>query len=231
MGGQRSEVQPTTTRVLMEAANWNGPNIQRTSQRLGLRTEASGRFEKGLAPEQTMRRPGGGDAADDRAVRRAAGRRARSTSAGRARSRRRCGCATRRSRGLLGTAGPARRRRPSSSSGSSFGVVDGGDGLDVTVPALPPQRRHPRGRPDRGGRAALGAGEAPGHAALAPRRLRPADAPSSGCAAGPATRSSARASRGDRLELPGAGDRRAGCGSPTSRPVRAAQPAVRGPVA
>ena len=38
MGGQRSEVQPTTTRVLMEAANWNGPNLQRTSQRLNLRT-------------------------------------------------------------------------------------------------------------------------------------------------------------------------------------------------
>ena len=54
MGGQRSEVQPTTTRVLMEAANWNGPNLQRTSQRLGLRTEASGRFEKNLAPEQAM---------------------------------------------------------------------------------------------------------------------------------------------------------------------------------
>jgi phenylalanyl-tRNA synthetase beta chain len=54
MGGQRSEVQPTTTRVLMEAATWNGPNIQRTSTRLGLRTEASGRFEKGLAPEQGM---------------------------------------------------------------------------------------------------------------------------------------------------------------------------------
>ncbi len=54
MGGQRSEVQPTTTRVLMEAANWNGPNLQKTSQRLGLRTEASGRFEKQLAPEQAM---------------------------------------------------------------------------------------------------------------------------------------------------------------------------------
>jgi phenylalanyl-tRNA synthetase beta chain len=54
MGGQRSEVQPTTTRVLMEAANWDGPNIQRTSNRLGLRTEASGRFEKGLAPEYAM---------------------------------------------------------------------------------------------------------------------------------------------------------------------------------
>ena len=54
MGGERSEVGETTTRVLMEAANWNGPNLQRTSARLGLRTEASGRFEKQLAPEQAM---------------------------------------------------------------------------------------------------------------------------------------------------------------------------------
>ena len=54
MGGARSEVRETTTRVLMEAANWNGPNLQRTSTKLALRTEASGRFEKGLAPEQAM---------------------------------------------------------------------------------------------------------------------------------------------------------------------------------
>ena len=54
MGGARSEVHDGTTRVLMEAATWNGPNIQRTSTRLGLRTEASGRFEKQLAPEQGM---------------------------------------------------------------------------------------------------------------------------------------------------------------------------------
>jgi phenylalanyl-tRNA synthetase beta chain len=54
MGGERSEVQADTTRVLMEVANWDGPNIHRTSQLLGLRSEASGRFEKGLAPEQAM---------------------------------------------------------------------------------------------------------------------------------------------------------------------------------
>ena len=54
MGGARSEVRETTTRVLMEAATWNGPNVQRTSTRLGLRTEASGRFEKGLQPEQGL---------------------------------------------------------------------------------------------------------------------------------------------------------------------------------
>jgi phenylalanyl-tRNA synthetase beta chain len=54
MGGERSEVHAGTTRVLMEAANWDGPNIHRTSQLLSLRSEASGRFEKGLAPEQAM---------------------------------------------------------------------------------------------------------------------------------------------------------------------------------
>jgi len=54
MGGARSEVHAGTTRVLMEAATWNGPNIQRTSTRLALRTEASGRFEKQLQPEQAL---------------------------------------------------------------------------------------------------------------------------------------------------------------------------------
>ncbi len=54
MGGERSEVQAETKRVLMEVANWCGPNIHRTSWALGLRSEASSRFEKGLAPEQCM---------------------------------------------------------------------------------------------------------------------------------------------------------------------------------
>src|SRR4051794_33001523 len=54
MGGARSEVHGSTTRVLMEVANWVGHNIHRTSQVLGLRSEASGRFEKGLSPEQAM---------------------------------------------------------------------------------------------------------------------------------------------------------------------------------
>jgi len=54
MGGERSEVQADTTRVLLEVANWLGPNIHRTSWALGLRSEASARFEKGLAPEQCL---------------------------------------------------------------------------------------------------------------------------------------------------------------------------------
>jgi phenylalanyl-tRNA synthetase beta chain len=47
-------VEPGTTRVLMEAATWDGANIHRTSLKLGLRSEASGRFEKGLAPELAL---------------------------------------------------------------------------------------------------------------------------------------------------------------------------------
>src|SRR3954471_8765963 len=54
MGGQRSEVSDTTTRVLMEAATWNGPNINRASNRLNLRSEARSRFEKGLSVRQTL---------------------------------------------------------------------------------------------------------------------------------------------------------------------------------
>ncbi|HEX5980791.1 MAG TPA: phenylalanine--tRNA ligase subunit beta [Thermoleophilaceae bacterium] len=54
MGGQISEVSEGTTRVLMEAATWVGPNIMRTSKALGLRTEASARFEKQLHPDLAM---------------------------------------------------------------------------------------------------------------------------------------------------------------------------------
>ncbi|MGI8944892.1 MAG: phenylalanine--tRNA ligase subunit beta [Thermoleophilaceae bacterium] len=50
-GGRSSEVSPTTTRVLMEAATWVGPNILRTSKALALRSEASARFEKQLHPD------------------------------------------------------------------------------------------------------------------------------------------------------------------------------------
>jgi phenylalanyl-tRNA synthetase beta chain len=48
MGGQRSEVQPDTSEVLVEAATWTGPRIRRASVALKLRTEASSRFEKSL---------------------------------------------------------------------------------------------------------------------------------------------------------------------------------------
>jgi phenylalanyl-tRNA synthetase beta chain len=54
MGGARSEVSETTTRVLMEAATWDGPNIHHTAWTLGLQSEASLRFEKQLQPEQAI---------------------------------------------------------------------------------------------------------------------------------------------------------------------------------
>lgn len=50
MGGLNSEVHDGTTAILLEAANFNGPRIRRTSLALGLRSEASSRHEKTLAP-------------------------------------------------------------------------------------------------------------------------------------------------------------------------------------
>jgi phenylalanyl-tRNA synthetase beta chain len=55
MGGQVSEVSDSTTSVLLEAATWNGVNILRTSRKLGLRSDASNRFEKQLHPELAIR--------------------------------------------------------------------------------------------------------------------------------------------------------------------------------
>lgn len=48
MGGLDTEVTEKTVNVLLEAAGFNGPSIRRTSRALGLRSEASGRFERGV---------------------------------------------------------------------------------------------------------------------------------------------------------------------------------------
>lgn len=50
MGGADSEITSSTRNVLIESANFFGPNIRRTSRQLGLRSESSMRFEKGLDP-------------------------------------------------------------------------------------------------------------------------------------------------------------------------------------
>lgn len=134
MGGQRSEVEPTTTRVLMEVASWDGPNINRTINKYNLRSEAGARNEKGLAPEQTLEAqavatrlmldltgatlvPGtidvGGAGPEPQVIRLRDARVAR----------------------LLGA--PVERaesRRVLEALG--FGVADADDGLDVTVPAF-----------------------------------------------------------------------------------------------
>jgi phenylalanyl-tRNA synthetase beta chain len=47
MGGAASEVSATTTTIVFEAAYFNPVSIRRTSKRLGLKTEASSRFERG----------------------------------------------------------------------------------------------------------------------------------------------------------------------------------------
>ena len=59
MGGASSEIADTTTEVLLEAAYFAPMPIARTSRRLGLRTEASARFERGCDPwgiEPSVRR-------------------------------------------------------------------------------------------------------------------------------------------------------------------------------
>lgn len=53
MGGLDSEITDSTNSLLLESANFNGINIRKTSTRLGLRTDASMRYEKMLAPELT----------------------------------------------------------------------------------------------------------------------------------------------------------------------------------
>jgi len=150
MGGARSEVGESTTRVLLEAANWNGANIQRSALRLGLRSEASARFEKGLSPGQTAeamavatkllielrrrQRPAGHDRCR---WARTAARGDRASPAARqraARERHRSEPLPRDPRG----ARIRRRRRRRAPAGHAT--------------SLPRPRRHPAGRPDRGGR-------------------------------------------------------------------------------
>ena len=54
IGGAPSAVQPGTTDILLEAATWEPRSIRRTARVLGLRTEASSRFEKGLSPALSL---------------------------------------------------------------------------------------------------------------------------------------------------------------------------------
>ncbi len=50
MGGENSMITGDTAEVLFESANFNGPNVRITAKKLGLRTDASSKFEKGLDP-------------------------------------------------------------------------------------------------------------------------------------------------------------------------------------
>ena len=54
MGGENSEIKEDTTMVVFESANFNGTSIRQTALALGMRTEASGKFEKNLDPMMTI---------------------------------------------------------------------------------------------------------------------------------------------------------------------------------
>lgn len=54
MGGENSEIVGDTAMVLFESANFNGPSVRRTATALGMRTDASSRFEKGLDVKNTV---------------------------------------------------------------------------------------------------------------------------------------------------------------------------------
>lgn len=53
MGGADSEVRATTTSIVLESANFSGARVRRTAKALALRSEASSRHEKSLAPALT----------------------------------------------------------------------------------------------------------------------------------------------------------------------------------
>lgn len=55
MGGLATEVTANTRNVLLEAASFNGVSVRRTSRALGLRSEASGRFERGVDTANCIR--------------------------------------------------------------------------------------------------------------------------------------------------------------------------------
>ena len=54
IGGENSKITDDVKTMLFEAATFDGTNIRKATKRLGLRTDASGKFEKGLDPENAL---------------------------------------------------------------------------------------------------------------------------------------------------------------------------------
>ncbi|MDE6182372.1 MAG: phenylalanine--tRNA ligase subunit beta, partial [Eubacteriales bacterium] len=54
MGGENSMITENTKEILLESANFNGSHIRLTAKKLGLRTDASSKYEKGLDPNLSM---------------------------------------------------------------------------------------------------------------------------------------------------------------------------------
>ena len=53
MGGENSEIRPDTNSIFLESATFNAGSVRKTATELGLRTEASARYEKSLDPNMT----------------------------------------------------------------------------------------------------------------------------------------------------------------------------------
>ncbi len=54
MGGENSMISEEAEAILFESANFDGPNVRITAKKLGLRTDASGKYEKGLDPNLAL---------------------------------------------------------------------------------------------------------------------------------------------------------------------------------
>ena len=148
MGGARREVSDATTEILLESAYFEPMGIAQTSKRLGLRSESSARFERGIDPNGVADRAGAGDGALRARWPRRRPRRARSTSTRSRSSAARIHVRTSKVNRLLGTelgdaevAGRARAARASRSRAAATTSRDRAD-----VPARPRARdRHRRG--------------------------------------------------------------------------------------
>ena len=202
MGGARSEVRDDD-----HARADGGGDLERAehpahvdaARRCAPRPPAASR--RASQPEQGLEGQAVADAADGRAVRRAPGRRHDRRRRPRAGAASRSACATRAPSGCS-----ARRSRAPSAArilaALGFGVARRAGRARRDRAALAPRRRHARGRPGRGGRAALGPRPAPVHAAR--RAAAPSGRLAPGAAAAPPRRGRARRRRpvrGRRLEL------------------------------
>ena len=55
MGGENSGIENDTTTIVFESATFKGGSVRKTAKQIGLRTESSSRYEKGLSPENALR--------------------------------------------------------------------------------------------------------------------------------------------------------------------------------
>ena len=133
MGGAATEVSSATTRIALESAWFLPASVRATSRKLGLKTEASARFERGadLTAPGACAAPRAGAAREDR--RRPAGRRRSSTSTRAPAEPRRVTLRRARIARLLGRRGARPRRRAHPHARSGFGLTPSGRRLATST--------------------------------------------------------------------------------------------------